>query len=92
MELHQVRYFLAVASTRTSSCARAQRRSSSTSCGVEINAAMVGDVQDIPARIDDWSLLEERSVVVLAATHQLANPPSIGIDDLRETVLLERAG
>jgi DNA-binding transcriptional LysR family regulator len=56
----------------------------------EINAAMVGDVQDIPARIDDWSLFEERYVAVLAPTHHLANRPSIGIDDLRETVLLER--
>ena len=28
----------------------------------EINAAMVGDVQAIPARIDDWSLFEERYV------------------------------
>ena len=58
----------------------------------EINAAMVGDVQDMPARIDDWSLFEERYVAVLAPTHHLANRPSIGIDDLRETVLLERAG
>ena len=53
---------------------------------------MVGDVQDIPARIDEWPLFEERYVAVLAPTHQLANRPSIGIDDLRETVLLERAG
>jgi DNA-binding transcriptional LysR family regulator len=58
----------------------------------EINAAIVGDVQDIPDRIDDWSLFEERYVAVLAPTHQLANRPSIGIDDLRETILLERAG
>ena len=58
----------------------------------EINAAMVGDVQDMPARVDDWLLFEERYVAVLAPTHQLANRPSIGIDDLRETVLLERAG
>jgi DNA-binding transcriptional LysR family regulator len=58
----------------------------------EINAAMVGDVQDMPARIDDWLLFEERYVAVLAPTHQLANRPSISIDDLRETVLLERAG
>ena len=58
----------------------------------EISVAMVGDVQDVPARIDDWSLFEERYVAVLAPTHQLANRPSIGIDDLRETVLLERAG
>ena len=58
----------------------------------EINAAVVGDVHDIPARIDDWSLFEERYVAVLAPTHRLANRPSIGVDDLRETVLLERAG
>ena len=58
----------------------------------EINAAMVGDVQDMPARIDDWLPFEERYVAVLAPTHQLANRPSISIDDLRETVLLERAG
>src|SRR3954471_3689069 len=58
----------------------------------EINAAMVGDVQDMPDRIDDWSLFEERYVAVLAPTHQLANRPSIGIDDLRDTVLLKRAG
>ncbi|QOZ28438.1 LysR family transcriptional regulator [Bradyrhizobium sp. CCBAU 51753] len=58
----------------------------------EINAAMVGDVQDIPARIDNWSLFAERYVAVLAPTHRLANRPSIGIDELRETILLERAG
>jgi DNA-binding transcriptional LysR family regulator len=59
----------------------------------EINAAMVGkDVQDVPARIDDWPLFEEYYVALLAPTHRLANRPSIGIDDLRETVLLERAG
>jgi DNA-binding transcriptional LysR family regulator len=58
----------------------------------QINTAMVGDVQDMPARIDDWLLFEERYVAVLAPTHQLANRPSIGIDDLRDTVLLKRAG
>jgi DNA-binding transcriptional LysR family regulator len=55
-----------------------------------INAAMVGDVQNIPVRIDDWSLFEERYVAVLARTHQLANRFSIGIDDLRGEVLLQR--
>jgi DNA-binding transcriptional LysR family regulator len=58
----------------------------------EINVAMVGDVQDMPARIDVWPLFEESYVAVLVPTHQLANRSSIGIDDLRETVLLERAG
>src|SRR5262249_6753028 len=45
----------------------------------EINAALVGDVQDMPARIDDWLLFEERYVAVLAPTHRLANRHSIGI-------------
>jgi DNA-binding transcriptional LysR family regulator len=58
----------------------------------EINAAVVGDVQDMPARIDDWSLFEERYVAVLAPTHKLANRASIGVDDLQETVLLDRSG
>ncbi|RXH24166.1 LysR family transcriptional regulator [Bradyrhizobium nanningense] len=58
----------------------------------EINAAITGDVQDLPARIDDWLLFEERYVAILAPTHRLANRPSIGIDDLRNTVLLERTG
>src|SRR3954466_8328474 len=60
--------------------------------GGEINVAMVGDVHDMPARIDDWSLFEERYVAVLAPTHQLADKLSIGIEDLRETVVLARAG
>jgi DNA-binding transcriptional LysR family regulator len=58
----------------------------------EINVAMVGDVQDIPTRIDDWSLFEERYVAVLAPTHELASRPTIGIKDLREILVLERAG
>ncbi|MGX5733341.1 LysR family transcriptional regulator [Bosea thiooxidans] len=58
----------------------------------EINAAVVGDVKDMPPRIDDWSLFEERYVAVLAPTHKLANRPTIGIEDLQETVLLDRAG
>src|SRR5262245_56420273 len=60
--------------------------------GGEINAAIVGDVEDMPPRIDDWSLFEERYVAVLAPTHELADRPSIGIQDLREATLLQRAG
>jgi DNA-binding transcriptional LysR family regulator len=58
----------------------------------EMNAAIVGEVQDLPPRIDNWLLFEERYVAVLAATHRLANRPSMAIDDLRDTVLLERVG
>jgi len=42
----------------------------------EINAAMVGEVQDVPARIDGWSLFEERYVAVIAPNHLLASRPS----------------
>jgi DNA-binding transcriptional LysR family regulator len=60
--------------------------------GGEINAAMVGDVPDMPTRIDDWPLFEERYVVLLAHTHRLANRASIGMNELSGTILLERSG
>src|SRR5262249_52142744 len=58
----------------------------------EINTAMDGDGQDMPARINDWALLDERHGAVLEPTHKLADRATIGIDDLQETVLLDRAG
>jgi DNA-binding transcriptional LysR family regulator len=60
--------------------------------GGEISTAIVGDAQDMPRRIDDWSLFEERYVVVLAPTHKLADRPAIGVEDLRQATILERAG
>jgi DNA-binding transcriptional LysR family regulator len=60
--------------------------------GGEISAAIVGDVQDMPPRIDNWSLFEERYVAVLAPTHELADRPAIGVEDLRQTTILERSG
>ncbi|MEH2512606.1 DNA-binding transcriptional LysR family regulator [Nitrobacteraceae bacterium AZCC 1564] len=60
--------------------------------GGEISAAIVGDVQDMPRRIDDWSLFEERYVAVLAPTHELADRPAIGVEELRQATILERAG
>src|SRR5262245_35214781 len=60
--------------------------------GGEINAAMVGDVPDMPTRIDEWPLFEERYVVLLAHTHRLANRASIGMNELNGTILLERSG
>jgi DNA-binding transcriptional LysR family regulator len=57
----------------------------------EINVALVGDVEDMPPRIDDWPLFEERYVAVLAPDHELANLPTLGIEQLRGTTLLERA-
>jgi DNA-binding transcriptional LysR family regulator len=60
--------------------------------GGEINAALVGDVQDMPARIDDWPLFEERYIALLASSHQFANRPAVTLSDLRETTILERVG
>jgi DNA-binding transcriptional LysR family regulator len=60
--------------------------------GGEINAAMVGDVQGVPARIDDWPLFEERYVAILAAGHAFANRSVIAVDDLREATILDRLG
>src|SRR6185437_9242184 len=58
----------------------------------EINAALVGDVQAMPPRIDEWPLFEERYVALLASSHQFANRPTIAVSDLRETTILERLG
>ena len=58
----------------------------------EINAALIGDIREIPSRIDAWVLFEERYVAVLSPTHQLANLPAIAAEDLRETTILDRTG
>jgi DNA-binding transcriptional LysR family regulator len=57
----------------------------------EVNVALVGDLDDRPERIDDWTLFEERYVAVLAPSHELANLPAIGIDALREATILDRS-
>lgn len=57
----------------------------------EINVALVGDMEDMPARIDDWALFEERYVAFLAPSHQLANLPALGVEDLRDATILDRS-
>jgi DNA-binding transcriptional LysR family regulator len=57
----------------------------------EINVALVGDIDDKPERIDDWSLFAERYVAVLAPSHQLADLPAIGVEALREATILDRS-
>ncbi|HEU5068037.1 MAG TPA: LysR family transcriptional regulator [Sphingomicrobium sp.] len=57
----------------------------------EINAALVGDLDDKPDRIDEWALFTERYVAVLAPSHQLADLAVIGMDSLREATILDRA-
>ena len=58
----------------------------------EINAALVGDIQDMSTRIDNWPLFEERYVAILSPNHRLANQSVLGIDDLRATTILQRVG
>jgi DNA-binding transcriptional LysR family regulator len=52
----------------------------------------VGDFHDLPARIDEWVLFEERYVVMLARSHQLANRHVISLAELRQAVILRRVG
>lgn len=55
----------------------------------DINAALVGDLDETPERIDDWVLFEERYVAVLAPSHELAELPVIGMEALREATILD---
>lgn len=57
----------------------------------EINAALVGDINEKPARIDDWSLFSERYVALLAPSHQLADLSVITVESLREATILDRS-
>lgn len=57
----------------------------------EINAALVGNLDDKPDRIDEWALFTERYVAVLAPSHQLADLTVIRMDALREATILDRA-
>lgn len=56
----------------------------------EVNVALVGDIDDMPERIDGWTLFCERYIAVLAPSHQLAHLPQIGIQALREATILDR--
>jgi DNA-binding transcriptional LysR family regulator len=57
----------------------------------EINAALVGEVHDLPARIDERVLFEERYVVMLARSHPLANRHAVSLAELQEAIILQRA-
>lgn len=56
----------------------------------DLNVALVGDLDDMPERIDDWVLFSERYVAVLAPSHRFADLPEIGIEALREATILDR--
>jgi DNA-binding transcriptional LysR family regulator len=54
----------------------------------EVHAAMVGDLEVKPSRIDEWILFEERYVAVLPATHHLADKQALTSADLQTTTIL----
>ena len=58
----------------------------------EISAAIAGDMQTIPRRIDEWPLFEERYVALLPYNHAFANQAAVAIKDLSRAVILERFG
>jgi DNA-binding transcriptional LysR family regulator len=58
----------------------------------EINAALVGDLVELPERIDCWRLFEERCVLVLSRKHPMASHTVIPLQDLHDVVFLERIG
>jgi DNA-binding transcriptional LysR family regulator len=58
----------------------------------EINAALVGDIDNTPERIDGWPLFEERYVMVAAPQHPLSKRASVPIEELCGTPMLERVG
>lgn len=57
----------------------------------EVNVALVGELDDMPERIDGWTLFAERYVALLAPSHQLADLPKIAIEALREATILDRS-
>jgi DNA-binding transcriptional LysR family regulator len=58
----------------------------------EISAAIAGEMQTIPRRIDDWPLFEERYVALLPCNHALADQAAVTIENLGKAVILERFG
>lgn len=58
----------------------------------DINAALIGDHNDFPDRIDHWPLYRERYVALMSPGHPLASFSPLPPEALAETVLLERIG
>jgi DNA-binding transcriptional LysR family regulator len=51
----------------------------------------VGDLADMPQRIDHWALFAERYVAVVASSHEFAGLSEIGIEALRQATILNRS-
>ena len=57
-----------------------------------ISAAIAGEMQTIPQRIDAWPLFEERYVALLPYDHAFANQATVTVEDLSRADVLERFG
>lgn len=59
----------------------------------DLSAALVGDLNDeLPDRIDQWSLFDERVVLLVPPTSQFADLDCVPVGALQEVTWLERIG
>lgn len=58
----------------------------------DINAAFVADTQNLPERIDTWTLLVESFVLLAAVESEVAKRQTITVKELRKTSFIERVG
>jgi DNA-binding transcriptional LysR family regulator len=58
----------------------------------KVNAALAGDIANLPDRINRWQLFEERFIVLTAVDNPLARLKGIPIETLAKAVWLERIG
>ena len=95
MEMHQVRYFLAVARTLnfTRAADECNVTQPSLTRAIKQLEAELGIAAEIDAswdRLDTWPLFTEDFRLVVNADHRLAGQDSIELDDLRSEQLLSR--
>jgi DNA-binding transcriptional LysR family regulator len=58
----------------------------------DIASALVGKAGSIPDRIDQWTLFEERFLVLISPNNPLASQSEISIETMADIVWLERIG
>src|SRR5437762_393263 len=96
MEMHQVRYFLAVAQllnfTRAAEeCNVTQPSLTRAIKQLEAELGGAAEIDEAWDRLDVWPLFTESFELVVSDGHRLAGRRSIGLDDLRAEQLLSRA-
>jgi DNA-binding transcriptional LysR family regulator len=58
----------------------------------KINAAIAGDIEELPDRVNYWPLFEERFMVLTSASNTFAQLSAIPLGSLQEEVWLDRTG